>query len=150
LEKLIIQQPYQGQESVTAGNGSGLQIANTGSSLISTPSSQFFLHKVLHCPNASANLLSIQKFCRDNNCYFILTSTHFTIKDMQTKEILLEGPSEVGLYPIYLKHLQSKKVKNQASFLSSTAFLSHFTAFLGVNAPLTFGIHDLVIHLVLL
>jgi hypothetical protein len=45
LEKLTLQQPYQGQESVTVGNGGHLQIANTGSSLISTPSSQFFLHK---------------------------------------------------------------------------------------------------------
>jgi hypothetical protein len=136
LEKLTLQEPYQGTDSVTVGNGSGLQIANTGSSLISTPSSQFILHKVLHCPNASANLLSIQQFCRDNHCYFILTSTHFTIKDMQTKEILLHGPSEAGLYPIYLKQLQSNKVKTRASFLSSTTFLSHFTAFLGVTAPL--------------
>jgi hypothetical protein len=136
LEKLSLQQPYQGNDKVTVGNGGGLQIANTGSSLLTTPSSQFYLHKVLHCPNASANLLSIQKFCRDNNCYFILTSTHFTIKDMQTKDILLQGPSEAGLYPIYLKELQSNKVKHRAAFLSSSAFLSHFTAFLGVTAPL--------------
>jgi hypothetical protein len=111
-----------------------LQIANTGSSLITTPTSQFYLHKILHCPNASANLLSIQQFCKDNNCYFILTSTHFTIKDMQTKEILLQGPSEAGLYPIYLQQLQSNKVQSRAPFLSSAAFISHFTAFLGVTA----------------
>jgi len=135
LEKLNLKQPYQGNDSVTVGNGGGLQIANTGSSLISTPISLFYLHKVLHCPKAFANLLSIQQFCRDNHCYFILTSTHFTIKDMQTKEILLQGPSEAGLYPIYLQQLQSNKFKSKAAFLSSTAFLSHFTAFLGVSAP---------------
>lgn len=60
LEKLSLQQPYQGTDQVTVGNGGGLQIANTSSSLITTPSSQFFLHKFLHCPNATANLLSIQ------------------------------------------------------------------------------------------
>jgi hypothetical protein len=112
-----------------------LQIANTGSSLISTPSSQFYLHKILHCPKASANLLSIQKFCIDNHCYFILTSTHFTIKDMQTKEIHLQGPSEAGLYLIYLQQLQSNQVKSKVAFLSSASFLSHFHAFLGDSAP---------------
>jgi hypothetical protein len=55
---------------------------------------------------------------------------------MQTKEVLLQGPSEAGLYLIYLKQLQSNKVQTKATFLSSTAFLSHFTAFLGVTAPL--------------
>jgi hypothetical protein len=60
---------------------------------------------------------------------------HFTIKDTQTKEILLQGPSEAGLHPIYLQQLQSPQVKSKAAFLSSTAFLSHFHAFLGVSAP---------------
>jgi hypothetical protein len=79
--------------------------------------------------------LSIQQFCRDNNCYFILTATHFTIKDMQTKEILLQGPSEAGLYPVYFKQLHSDQIKARAAFLSSSAFLSRFSAFLGVTAP---------------
>jgi hypothetical protein len=34
LEKLSLQQPYQGNDKVTVGNGSGLQIANTGSFII--------------------------------------------------------------------------------------------------------------------
>jgi transposase InsO family protein len=136
LENLTLQQPYQGTENVTVGNGGGLQIANTGSSLISTPNTQFCLNNILHCPHASSNLLSIQKFCKDNHCYFILTATYFVIKDMLTKEILLQGPSEAGLYPIYLKQLQSNKLKSKAAFLSSTAFLSRFSAFLGVTVPL--------------
>jgi transposase InsO family protein len=129
LENLSLQQPYQGSDSVTVGNGGGLQIANTGSTLISTPKTLLHLHNILHCPNASSNLLSIQKFCKDNNCYFILTSTYFVIKDLWTKEILLQGPSEDGLYPIYLKQLQGRKRASKVAFVSS------FTAFLGVTAP---------------
>jgi hypothetical protein len=87
------------------GNGGGLQIANTGSSLLSTYNNLFCLKNILHCPHASSNLLSIQKFCKDNHCYFIPTANYFLIKDMLTKEILLQGPSEAGLYPIYLKQL---------------------------------------------
>jgi hypothetical protein len=136
LENLSLQQPYKGDENVTVGNGGGLQIENTGSSLVSTSKSKFRLHNILHCPHASSNLLSIQKFCRDNHCFFILIATCFVIKDMFTKDILLQGPSEAGLYPIYLKQLQSNKVKSKAAFLSSNQFLSHFSAFLGVTTPL--------------
>ena len=54
---------------------------------------------------------------------------------MQTKEILLQGPSEAGLYPIYVQQLHSNKVKSKDAFLSSVAFLFRFSAFLGVTAP---------------
>jgi hypothetical protein len=142
LENLSLQQPYQGSNSVTVGNGGGLQIANRGSTLISTPKTLLYLHNILHCPNASSNLLSIQKFCKDNNCYFILTSTYFVIKDLWTKEILMQGPSEDGLYPIYLKQLQRRKRASKVAFVSS------FTAFLGVTAPVLsmFGTLDLDTH----
>jgi hypothetical protein len=60
LDNLALQQPYQGGETVTVGNGGGLQISNTGSTLIQTPTSTLHLNNVLHCPLASANLLSIQ------------------------------------------------------------------------------------------
>jgi hypothetical protein len=62
LENLTLQQPYQGTENVKVGNGGGLQIANTGSSLISTSNNQFCLNNIRHCPHASFYLLSIQKF----------------------------------------------------------------------------------------
>ena len=62
------QQPYQGADTVTVGNGWGLRITQIGSSLFSSPTSKFFLANILWCPNASFNLLSIQKFCSDNNC----------------------------------------------------------------------------------
>ncbi|KAJ0045806.1 hypothetical protein Pint_06093 [Pistacia integerrima] len=83
LENLTLnQQPYHGNDTVTVGNGGGLTITTTGSSFLSNSNTRFFLSDILHCPNASSNLLSIQKFCHDNNCYFILTSTHFLVKDM--------------------------------------------------------------------
>jgi hypothetical protein len=56
LENLTIQQPFEGNDTVEVGNGSGLTIDNAGSALIHTPKSDFHLNKILHCPNASANL----------------------------------------------------------------------------------------------
>ncbi|KAL6324735.1 hypothetical protein AAG906_017075 [Vitis piasezkii] len=62
LEHLTLQQPYTGQENVAVGNG-----------------------------QASANLLSINQFCLDNNCLFILTGTHYFVKDIQAGRHSLEG-----------------------------------------------------------
>jgi len=74
---------------------------------------------VLCCPQASANLLSIQNFCKDNNCFFKLTDTYFLVKDNLTGEILLQGPSEGGLYPINLKHFSKNKLRTLTAFLGA-------------------------------
>jgi hypothetical protein len=49
------------------------------------------------------------------------------IQDLLTKEIIQQGPSEEGLYPIYLKQLLQRKYSAKATFISC------FTAFLGVR-----------------
>jgi len=102
LENLQIQQPFQNKEAVAVGNGTALTIANTGSATLHSSQSPFHLHNILHCPNVAANLVSIQRFCLDNDCYFILTSTHYYIIDLQTQTLLLEGKSENGMYPLRL------------------------------------------------
>jgi hypothetical protein len=122
LENLTIQpQPFQGPESVAVGNGTGLNIEHTGSTIIHSSNIPFHLKNILHCPTATTNLLSIQKFCQDNNCYFILTSSHFFVKDLRTHALLLEGKSENGLYPLRLRSCSSKNSPV-------------FTAFLGIKA----------------
>jgi hypothetical protein len=109
LDNLTLQQqPFQGQETVAVGNGGGLAIENTGSTILHSPNSDFHLKNILHCPHAATKLLSIQKFCQDNDCYFLLTSTHFFVKDLQTHAILLAGRSENGLYPLRFKSAPSK------------------------------------------
>jgi hypothetical protein len=99
---------------VGVDNGAGLQIQNSGSSIIhpySFNNHPFFLKDILHCPRVSANLLSINKFCIDNNCWFALIGSHFFVKDNQTGQVLLQGPSENGLYliPLHPKHLNKWK-----------------------------------------
>ena len=79
---------------------------------------------LLHCPSASANLLSIHQFCVDNDWYFVLTSSHFFVKDMQTGEILLQGPCEAGLYPMHLKQISSKHCRNLVAFIGVKTSLS--------------------------
>jgi hypothetical protein len=121
LEHLSIQQPFKGNDSVTVGNGAGLQIENTGSTILNSENYKFHLNNVLHCPHAATKLLSIQKFCQDNSCYFILTTSHYFVKDIRTHAILLEGRSEHGLFPLRFRSLPF--MNNNKSFPIYTAFL---------------------------
>jgi len=122
LENLTVQpQPFQGTDSVAVGNGAGLAIEHTGSATFLSTSplsnSSFHLKHMLHCPSAATNLLSIQKLCQDNNCYFILTATHFCVKDLKTHALLLEGRSENGLYPLKLRRCSLKRTPTFTAFL---------------------------------
>jgi histidinol-phosphate/aromatic aminotransferase/cobyric acid decarboxylase-like protein len=122
LEKLSIQQPFHGQDTVAVGNGSSLQIQNTGSTFLRTPHSNFLLTRVFHCPNVAANLLSINRFCLDNDCFFILTGTHFLIKANPTGQTILEGPRVNGHYLINPQHCSSNKASIWVALLGVSAF----------------------------
>jgi len=100
LENLHIHEPYTGLDTIVVGNGLGLQITNTGSFTLTTPNATLHMSRVFHCPQALVNLLSINQFCMDNYCFFILTDSHYFIKDKVMGLTLLEGKSEGGLYPI--------------------------------------------------
>lgn len=109
---------------MAVGNGVGLAIENIGSALLHSFHSNFHLKNILHCPQAATNLLSIQKFYQDNACYFLLTSSHFFVKDLRTYAILLAGRSENRLYLLRLKNASSK-------------FRPLFTALLGLRTSLS-------------
>jgi len=78
-------QPYDGLEIIQVGNGSGLVIHNTGFSYINITHDSFYLNKFSHCPKAATNLLSINQFFLNNNCYFIMTETNFYVKKNKTR-----------------------------------------------------------------
>jgi histone deacetylase 1/2 len=86
-----------------------LNISHIGTAAIQTHSSILTLKDVACCPQASAQLLSINKLCKDNNVLFELTGTNFSVKDILTGDTLLTGPSENELYPINLRQLPSSK-----------------------------------------
>jgi histone deacetylase 1/2 len=120
---LTNQTSYEGADTVQVGNGSGLVIKNTGTSTLYFDHASFTLKHILHCPNASANLLSINQLCLDNDCYFVLTATNFYVKDNKTNRILLQGLVENGLYPF-------------AGHQSSSNKMRCFTAKLGIQTSL--------------
>lgn len=128
LNNLTIQQPFEGIDTVEVGNGSGLNIDNAGSALIHTPKSVFHLNNLLHCPKASTNLIYNQCFCIDNHCYFVLTASHFFVKDMITKVILLADKTENGLYPMRFKGISLKAIRALVALLgiNTSPIIWHF------------------------
>jgi len=131
LENLSLQQPYSGSDDVAVGNDTGLSIQNTGSMSFHTPKSSFHLSQGLNCPKAYANLRSINQFCRDNDCFFLLNGSHYFVKDNHTSLTLLEGLSEGGLYPLHFKSLSVNKQHALTAFLGVKTFATVWHSRLG-------------------
>jgi hypothetical protein len=146
MNNLQISAPYQGGDEVAVGNGSGLSISHIGSFVISQSSSQINLKSVLYCPTAAANLLSIQKFCKDNNCCFKLTSAYFVVKDNLSGRTLLQGPSRNGLYPIRLP-TSNNKARAFVAFLGVSTDASVWHARLGHPASRVLQLLSTQFHL---
>ena len=93
-------QDYAGGDLATIGDGNALPITHICNSQLKASSHLFQLRKILCVPSMSSNLLSVNKFCRDNNCCFQFDAHQFKIKDLPTGRLLYRGPSRNGLYPL--------------------------------------------------
>jgi hypothetical protein len=103
---------YQCQENIRVGNGTGLPIKHVGTTHILSPSSSFQLNDVLHVPQISQNLLSIQKFTTDTNTFVELHPQFFLCEGSSNGRTLVHSLSRNGLYPFPFfinKHHRSNK-----------------------------------------
>ncbi|KAM1674306.1 hypothetical protein ACFX15_039401 [Malus domestica] len=91
--------PYTGPDKVYIGDGQGLPILHTGSTLLKTPSANFQLKNVLHVPQLKHDLLSANMFLRDNWCLLTVNPFDFNVKDLTTGRMLFRAPVSCGLYP---------------------------------------------------
>ncbi|RVW33312.1 Retrovirus-related Pol polyprotein from transposon RE2 [Vitis vinifera] len=91
-------QPYQGKDQVTVGNGKQLPISSIGSKYFHSSQKSFQFQDVFHVLQLTTNLISVSKFCIDNNSFFEFHPNIYLIKDKTTKQILHQGTIERGLY----------------------------------------------------
>ncbi|KAM0014676.1 putative RNA-directed DNA polymerase [Helianthus debilis subsp. tardiflorus] len=121
LTSLDNSEAYLGNDSLHVGDGNPLPIVHIGSSQIYSPTKTLNLSNILHVPQIKKNLLSVQKFCTDNDVFFEFHSSFFVVKDESTRRILLTGPSKDGLYSLRLPTLKSiPRVSFTATKASST------------------------------
>lgn len=88
-----MQQPclFTGNECILTANRSPLPISNHGKSVVcSSKYRKFILEDLLIVPTTSKNLLSVNKFCSNNDVHIVFDSQRVQVCDPATKEVLME------------------------------------------------------------
>jgi hypothetical protein len=80
---------YTGNEQIRVGNGQGLNILHTGLAFLPSTYKHFSLKSLLHVPVIQKNLISVNKFTRDNNVFIEFHPFEFRVKDLHTRRLLL-------------------------------------------------------------
>lgn len=73
-------------------------ISQTGTIKLKSSNSNFILSEALCAPNMKQNLLSVSKFCCDNEPSIEFFPSYFCVKDLSTRAVLACGPNKSGLY----------------------------------------------------
>lgn len=82
------------------GNGSRIPISSSGSAHLTSSSRPLSLQNVLVAPNIIKNLISVRRFTNDNWCSVEFDPFGFSIKDLNTKKILLRSDSSGEQYSV--------------------------------------------------
>jgi hypothetical protein len=98
--ELAISDKYTGNDQIHTASGSGMNIKHIGYSTIHTPSYQLMLNKILHVPQATKNLIYVHRLASDNNVFLEFHPHFFCIKDLDTRNMLVKGLCQGGLYPL--------------------------------------------------
>ena len=102
LENMTTQSDFHGTDEIKIGNGKTLPIHHTSSSICSSNNHLFKLQDIFHVPQACDNLLSVSSFTNSNHVSIEFFPSHFEIKDIPTKEVLISSPNDNGLYSLLL------------------------------------------------
>lgn len=109
--------PIEGPDQIYMGNGQGLHIQSSGSSVFTSPihpHTPLTFHNLLLIPTITKNLLSVSQFCRDNNVYFLFDANKCFVLSQVNNDVLLEGQvGKDGLYEFPSLTLASSVVKSQ-------------------------------------
>jgi hypothetical protein len=115
LEKLTTKEKYHGTDQVTAANGQGMYICYVGQTKFHTTSCVLVLKNILHVPSITKNLLSVRKFAIDNHVFFEFHPHFLLVKDLATKEVLIRGWCQDGIYMLNLASLHTTLQSSRVS-----------------------------------
>jgi hypothetical protein len=91
---------YSGNDQIHTASGAGMEIKQTGQSIVHSPDRNFILKNVLYAPEANKNLIFVHRFTSDNNAFLEFHPDFFLVKDQATKRVLLRDRCRGGLYPL--------------------------------------------------
>ena len=82
--------------SIVVGNGSLLPVTSTSTVTLLGP---FSLNNVLVSPSLIKNLISVLQFTSDNNCSVEFDPAGYSVKDLESRRVLIRCNSAGPLYP---------------------------------------------------
>jgi hypothetical protein len=99
---MAMKEKYQANDHVTTANGQGMYIHHICQSKFHTASHTLILKDILHVPSITRNLLSVRKFAIDNHVFFEFHPHFLLVKDLATREVLIRGWCQDGIYMLNL------------------------------------------------
>lgn len=108
-----------------------MAIHYTGSSYLHTPHATFLLRNILHVPQITKNLLSVQQFASDNNVFFEFHPDICFVKDLQSGKTLLQGWNRSGLYQLELGRRPTNKDLGSYAFVGERATVNDWHSCFG-------------------
>ncbi|KAL4388539.1 hypothetical protein GQ457_09G023790 [Hibiscus cannabinus] len=127
-----------GSGSVQVGSGHTLSVKYFGQSSLLSSSRKILLKNLLYVPNITKNLLSVSKFTQDNQVSLEFFPTYCQVKDLHSRQVLLQGLESGGLYrlaalsssvvPLSQANIVSVDVGNNASIDVDKASSSSMSA----------------------
>ena len=103
---------YPTPTSIIVGNGSLLPVTSTGATVLH-PS--LHLNNVLVSPQLIKNLISVRQFTTDNNCSVEFDPSGCSVKDLQSRNVIIRCNSSGPLYPLRLLAAHSLVASSESS-----------------------------------
>ncbi|KAL9413756.1 hypothetical protein AB3S75_042279 [Citrus x aurantiifolia] len=126
MANMNVREEFKGSDQLVIGNGQGLSITHVGDacftykrSNVAYKPTHILLKNMLLVPDITKNLLNISKLTTDNNLSIEFVGDVCYVKDSLTRQVLLKGLAEKGLYKLILKPSESVP----SSFLCQSSYI---------------------------
>ena len=113
---------YSTPTSIVVGNGSLLPVTSTGHSYFPSASRPLYLYDVLVSHNIIKNLISVRRFTTDNLVSVEFDPFGLSVKDFQTRNVIVRCNSSGQLYPLFPSTATSPPEAFLADAQSSTVW----------------------------
>lgn len=116
MENIQHPRALNGNNYIYTADDNPLSISQFGRCVFKSDSHLFILTDLLLVPTVTRNLLSVNKFCIDNNVSLRFDSQRVQVWDKATDEVLIEGTANKGLYELPMG-IEKIKVVNSCTKL---------------------------------
>ena len=108
---------YPFPSSIVVGDGSLLPVTATGTTHLSGALS---LNNVLVSPKLIKNLISVRQFTTDNNCSVEFDPAGCSVKDLESRRVIVRCNSSGPLYPLHLPTAHALAATSTLSMASAS------------------------------